>query len=626
MPESNVQKPSISAPRVRALLRELREYQTRLEHAERERKLLATQLDQATKAAARLEKRAALTEERLRAALEEISALKMATKGAAETARMELGRTPEGEAGALPESESSTNRAAETSRAKSALLANLTQSLQGPVEHIVQAVQELLALGVKDDGQEAIETLLNAADVLARACEDVVGFAQLEPPEMELCRRPLDLRASVEEVGRLVAHRAQHKGLEVVVDADPSLVRLRLGDAVRLRQVLLNLANNAVQFTRCGRVELRVAPTEGELARFAVVDTGCGMGATMVDQLMYGDEEVVSRDKTAPGLGMAVSRQIVRQMGGTLRIESELGRGTEVSFVAPFPYADAAPQADRAVDSPTFDLHGAIFLVAEPHARTRAMLCHQITAWGGTARPIIRADRTLARLREARVAGRPVAAAIFGFVEDNTGALRLKEAVRRDPDVRDTHLILLAPIAHLGQHGHEGGFEAVLAKPLRQSELKRALAAAAGNGCEVPAAEEQPADGAGQRPGSGQVLVVVEAAGAQKAIRDYLHSHNLRALVVDSGPKALAEVERNDFDLILIDCELSGMDGFAISTAIRAMEEQGVVRHPAPIIGIVPNESRDAEERCRLGGIDGCLPRPVHRESLDRYLKAFLAT
>jgi signal transduction histidine kinase/CheY-like chemotaxis protein len=676
------------------MIRELRELKERLARAERGREALATRLAQATKVAARTEKRTALTEARLRAALEEIAALKAATPA---EQRDSAAKGPEGSTGrketapettpAAPELEHSTLRAAETSRAKSALLANVTQNLQGPIEHIIQAVQELITQGVKEEGQEAIETLLNAADLLARALEDMVGFAHLEPVEMALSQTPLDLWSSVEEVGRLVAHRAQRKGLEVVVDADPVLARARLGDAVRLRQVLLNLANNAVKFTRCGRVEISATPTEGDLVRLAVLDTGCGMTAAVVDQLLYGGGEsedksevqpggattrggrtsesdasgggaggAMTRVKKTPGLGLAVSRQIVRRMGGTLRIESEIGRGTTVSFVVPLP---------PTTDSPAplgFDLRGATFLVAEPHARTRAILCAQITRWGGVARPIIRADRSLARLREARVAGRPVAAAIFGFVEDNAGVMRLKEAVRRDADLCATHLILMAPIAHLGQYGQQGGFEAILAKPVRQRELQKALATAAGistqRGEEI-AAERKPRraetreageageagnpSGTGNLEGSGrqraaaggdgavsaatgQVLVVVEAEAAQKAIRDYLHSRNLRTHVVDSGPKALDVVERSDFDLILIDCELTGMDGFATSTAIRTMEEQGVIRHPAPIIGIVPSESRDAEERCRRAGIDGCLPRPVHRQSLDRYLRAFLAS
>lgn len=509
--------------------------------------------------------------------------------------------------------EQSEARASDASRAKTTFLANITQSIRAPVNHIAEAVADLVQESVMPEHAESVETLLNATDVLLRALDDVAGFAHIEPAKLELDVVAMSVCACVEDVGRLVAHRAQHKGLELIVDVDPGLPPETLGDPFRLRQVLLNLANNAVQFTQCGRVMLSAHVGEGDLVRFEVRDTGTGIPEVRREQLLNGvssAHEHASATEGSAGVGIAISRQLIRRMGGALRIESVQARGTTVSFTIPCPSTGTRAE-------PTLDLAGRTILVAEPHELTRIQICRLINSFGGTARPEIRADRAIARLREAMIAGQPIAAVLFGFTEESVGALRLKDAIRRDASIGQTPLLLMAPIAHLGQHGAAEGFDAVLGKPVRQTELRRALAAAVG--IDLPVAAQIP-------PGkeSRRVLVLEEDEKAQLSIRKYLESHGHSCDIVCTGRDALDLVERQDFDLIILDCQLRGNNGLETCAAIRTMEEQGVVQRPAPIVGILSGDSRDEEERARVSGIDGYLYRPVGRSALDRYLRALL--
>jgi PAS domain S-box-containing protein len=506
------------------------------------------------------------------------------------------------------------DQAQAANRAKSRFLAMVSHEVRTPLNGILGMADLLLDTPLTPEQATYVKAAKTSGDALLSLIEEILDFSKIEAGKFELDPRPFAIGGLVEELVELLAPRAQAKGLQIASDVDDRLPAKVVGDAARLRQVLLNLAGNAIKFTETGGVGIIAEPgADPDEIVLHVRDTGIGISAEDQARIFLEFEQADSgatRRFGGTGLGLSISKRMIEAMGGSIAVESSPGAGATFRIVLKLPRASETDQTASAAP----DLHGEAVLVVGTDSIQSMLLRRRLTRWGAEV-----------AVSDIESASKRLAERNWGvlLVEHSLGSDRAKALVRSVGQQVARRIVLLAPSERHGLEAlKDAGYTGYLVTPVRAASLAAQLAAGtASDGAACPAETMPMPHPAGVRAARSLAVLVAEDNEINALLaRSLIAKLGHRPTVAASGDAALAawHAARDagiPYDAVFMDVHMPGMDGLEATRQIRAAERRANGAH-TPIFALTANAFDEDCDACLSAGMDDFLVKPLDHEQL----------
>jgi two-component system, sensor histidine kinase and response regulator len=511
------------------------------------------------------------------------------------------------------------------SRAKSDFLATMSHEIRTPMNGVLGMTELLRGTRVNVDQLRYIDSLERSGRHLLDIINDILDFSKIESGKLEVESVAFDLRDVIEEAIEHISPAARAKGFDVVADVTVEHDLYIKGDPLRLKQVLVNLLGNAVKFTERGEVVVRLHLKSVQANRFdfavAVTDTGIGIPERARTRIFESFSQVdgsTTRRFGGTGLGLAICKKLTELMGGQITVSSEEGVGS--TFTIELSADRAASVARKPLAAPHV-FTGTKVLVVDDHLTNLEILSCMLRGWGMFPVAVQDGHAAIKALRE----NEGIRLVITDIHMPEFSGLALGRQIRREFAQRNLPVIALSSTTQTltAQDRREAGFAVSLTKPVRQSDLFNTIREAMGvveN--ELPAHTQAPATPTAHAL-SGTVLLAEDNETNQIVALAWLRSVGLTATVANNGVEAVAACARTRFDLILMDCQMPEMDGFAATAQVRAIEARQN-RRASTIVALTANALKEDRERCLKAGMNDYLAKPYSGAELQAMLSKWL--